>query len=86
VYEDVNQSIQHVHRSGLIHKKVLSEPQKFLKKNVGNTAFHDCHSKFFVLSLFVVILQYTFFAYSFTFVTLKTVASSVIHRARYSVS
>ncbi|GJM98754.1 hypothetical protein PR202_ga15791 [Eleusine coracana subsp. coracana] len=33
VYEDVNQSIQHVHRSGLIHRKILSEPQKFLKKN-----------------------------------------------------
>ncbi|CAL5081534.1 unnamed protein product [Urochloa decumbens] len=32
VYEDVNQSIQHVHRSGLIHKQILSEPQKFLIK------------------------------------------------------
>jgi hypothetical protein len=39
VYEDVNQSIQHVHRSGLIHRKILSEPLKFFKKNVGNTAF-----------------------------------------------
>jgi HAD superfamily 5'-nucleotidase-like hydrolase len=34
VYEDVNQSIQHVHRSGLIHRKILSEPQKYLIKNV----------------------------------------------------
>ncbi|XP_037441476.1 5'-nucleotidase domain-containing protein DDB_G0275467-like [Triticum dicoccoides] len=33
VYEDVNQAIQHVHRSGLVHRKVLSEPQKFLLKN-----------------------------------------------------
>uniref|UniRef100_A0A0D9XDW6 5'-nucleotidase n=1 Tax=Leersia perrieri TaxID=77586 RepID=A0A0D9XDW6_9ORYZ len=33
VYEDVNQSIQHVHRSGLIHRKILSEPQKYLIKN-----------------------------------------------------
>nr|AGT16478.1 nucleotidase-like protein [Saccharum hybrid cultivar R570] len=32
VYEDVNQSIQHVHRSGLIHRQILSEPQKFLIK------------------------------------------------------
>jgi hypothetical protein len=39
VYEDVNQSIQYVHRSGLIHRKVLAEPQKFLIKNVSSTAF-----------------------------------------------
>jgi len=39
VYEDVNQSIQHVHRSGLIHRQILSEPQKFLIKKVGGTAF-----------------------------------------------
>ena len=39
VYEDVNQSIQHVHRSGLVHRKVLAEPQKFLIKNVSSTAF-----------------------------------------------
>ncbi|XP_039795272.1 5'-nucleotidase domain-containing protein DDB_G0275467-like isoform X2 [Panicum virgatum] len=32
VYEDVNRSIQHVHRSGLIHRQILSEPQKFLIK------------------------------------------------------
>lgn len=38
VYEDVNQAIQHVHRSGLVHRKVLSEPQKFLLKNVSGTA------------------------------------------------
>ena len=37
VYEDVNQSIQHVHRSGLIHRQILSEPQKFLIKKVGGT-------------------------------------------------
>jgi len=37
VYEDVNQSIQHVHRSGLIHRQILSEPQKFLIKKVGVT-------------------------------------------------
>uniref|UniRef100_A0A804UDL2 HAD-superfamily hydrolase subfamily IG 5'-nucleotidase n=1 Tax=Zea mays TaxID=4577 RepID=A0A804UDL2_MAIZE len=32
IYEDVNQSIQHVHRSGLIHRQILSEPEKFLIK------------------------------------------------------
>ncbi|KAM0843653.1 hypothetical protein ACQ4PT_057574 [Festuca glaucescens] len=33
IYEDVNKAIQHVHRSGLVHRKVLAEPQKFLIKN-----------------------------------------------------
>lgn len=41
VYEDVNQSIQHVHRSGLIHRQILSEPQKFLIKKVSSTDFAD---------------------------------------------
>jgi hypothetical protein len=38
IYEDVNKAIQHVHRSGLVHRKVLAEPQKFLIKNVSITA------------------------------------------------
>ncbi|XP_072977223.1 uncharacterized protein [Typha angustifolia] len=33
VYEDVNHAIQHVHRSGLLHRKILSDPQKYLVKN-----------------------------------------------------
>jgi hypothetical protein len=37
VYEDVNKSIEHVHRSGLVHRKVLAEPQKYLIKNVCST-------------------------------------------------
>jgi hypothetical protein len=40
IYEDVNQSIQHVHRSGLIHRQILSEPEKFLIKKVGGTVAH----------------------------------------------
>ncbi|GAB4838166.1 hypothetical protein Ancab_027695 [Ancistrocladus abbreviatus] len=33
VYQDVNQAIQHVHRSGLAHKAILSNPQRYLVKN-----------------------------------------------------
>lgn len=33
VYEDVNHSIQHVHRSGLVHRGILSDPQRYLVKN-----------------------------------------------------
>ncbi|XP_041999251.1 5'-nucleotidase domain-containing protein DDB_G0275467-like isoform X2 [Salvia splendens] len=33
VYQDVNQAIQHVHRSGLVHRGILSDPQKYLVKN-----------------------------------------------------
>ncbi|KAJ4801866.1 Nucleotidase-like protein [Rhynchospora pubera] len=33
VYEDVNHAIQHVHRSGLVHRQILAEPHKFLVKN-----------------------------------------------------
>ncbi|KAL8149542.1 hypothetical protein AgCh_006518 [Apium graveolens] len=33
VYEDVNRSIQHVHRSGLVHRGILSDPQRYLVKN-----------------------------------------------------
>lgn len=36
VYQDVNQAIQHVHRSGLVHRGILSDPQKYLVKNVCN--------------------------------------------------
>uniref|UniRef100_A0A1D1YK93 5'-nucleotidase domain-containing protein DDB_G0275467 n=1 Tax=Anthurium amnicola TaxID=1678845 RepID=A0A1D1YK93_9ARAE len=33
IYEDVNQAIQHVHRSGLLHRNILSDPQRYLVKN-----------------------------------------------------
>ncbi|KAG5559604.1 hypothetical protein RHGRI_009214 [Rhododendron griersonianum] len=33
VYEDVNCAIQHVHRSGLAHNGILSDPQRYLVKN-----------------------------------------------------
>ncbi|KAM7472872.1 hypothetical protein LguiA_011055 [Lonicera macranthoides] len=33
VYQDVNRAIQHVHRSGLVHRGILSDPQKYLVKN-----------------------------------------------------
>lgn len=33
VYQDVNRTIQHVHRSGLVHKGILSDPHRYLVKN-----------------------------------------------------
>uniref|UniRef100_A0A7C9AM94 5'-nucleotidase n=1 Tax=Opuntia streptacantha TaxID=393608 RepID=A0A7C9AM94_OPUST len=33
VYQDVNHAIQHVHKSGLAHWKIISDPQKYLVKN-----------------------------------------------------
>ncbi|KAJ0965725.1 hypothetical protein J5N97_026863 [Dioscorea zingiberensis] len=33
VYQDVNQAIQHVHQSGLVHRTILSDPHKYLMKN-----------------------------------------------------
>ncbi|KAG9143330.1 hypothetical protein Leryth_018598 [Lithospermum erythrorhizon] len=33
IYEDVHHAIQHVHRSGLMHKGIISDPQKYLVKN-----------------------------------------------------
>ncbi|GAB2219181.1 hypothetical protein Drorol1_Dr00006812 [Drosera rotundifolia] len=33
VYQDVNHAIQHVHRSGLVHREILSNPPKYLVKN-----------------------------------------------------
>lgn len=35
IYEDVNRAIQHVHRSHSVHKGILSDPQKYLVKNVS---------------------------------------------------
>ncbi|XWS68482.1 hypothetical protein CRYUN_Cryun04dG0094400 [Craigia yunnanensis] len=32
IYQDVNQ-IQHVHRSGLVHRGILSDPHRYLVKN-----------------------------------------------------
>lgn len=33
VYQDVNHAIQHVHKSGLAHWKIISDPQRYLVKN-----------------------------------------------------
>lgn len=33
VYQDVTDAIQHVHKSGLLHRSILSDPQKYLMKN-----------------------------------------------------
>ncbi|XP_056692667.1 uncharacterized protein [Spinacia oleracea] len=33
VYHDVNHAIQHVHRSGVAHKSIISDPQRYLVKN-----------------------------------------------------
>ncbi|KAF5936790.1 hypothetical protein HYC85_024296 [Camellia sinensis] len=32
VYQDVNRAIQHVHRSGLAHRGILSDPQRYLSQ------------------------------------------------------
>ncbi|KAJ3677154.1 hypothetical protein LUZ60_002878 [Juncus effusus] len=39
VYEDVNQAIRHAHTSGLVHRQILTEPHKFLIKNVNMFRF-----------------------------------------------
>lgn len=36
VYEDVVRSIEHVHRSGLVHRGILSDPRRYLVKNVSS--------------------------------------------------
>ncbi|XP_043711648.1 5'-nucleotidase domain-containing protein DDB_G0275467 [Telopea speciosissima] len=33
VYQDVNRAIQHVHRSGVAHRGIISDPQRYLVKN-----------------------------------------------------
>ncbi|KAF8392966.1 hypothetical protein HHK36_021207 [Tetracentron sinense] len=33
IYQDVNRAIQHVHQSGLVHRGILSDPQRYLVKN-----------------------------------------------------
>ncbi|BBG92948.1 HAD-superfamily hydrolase, subfamily IG, 5'-nucleotidase, partial [Prunus dulcis] len=33
IYQDVNRAIQHVHRSGVAHRGILSDPHKYLVKN-----------------------------------------------------
>ncbi|KAJ6731663.1 hypothetical protein OIU79_002902 [Salix purpurea] len=33
IYEDVDRAIQHVHRSGLVHRGILSDPYRYLVKN-----------------------------------------------------
>ncbi|KAI3423770.1 uncharacterized protein J3R85_010774 [Psidium guajava] len=39
IFEDVNRAIQHVHRSGLVHKGILSDPHRYLVKNGGVLQF-----------------------------------------------
>jgi hypothetical protein len=38
VYEDVQKCIEHIHRSGNLHREILSDPDKYLQKNVSPTA------------------------------------------------
>ncbi|PIA37021.1 hypothetical protein AQUCO_03100046v1 [Aquilegia coerulea] len=33
IYQDVKRAIQHVHQSGLVHRGILSDPQRYLLKN-----------------------------------------------------
>lgn len=40
VYQDVNHAIQHVHRSGLVHTGILSDPPRYLMKNVSTAILH----------------------------------------------
>ncbi|XP_038712285.1 5'-nucleotidase domain-containing protein DDB_G0275467-like isoform X3 [Tripterygium wilfordii] len=35
IYEDVNRAIQLVHRSGLVHRGILSDPHRYLVRNVS---------------------------------------------------
>lgn len=35
IYQDVNRAIQHVHRTGLVHRGILSDPHRYLVKNVS---------------------------------------------------
>lgn len=48
LYEDVNRAIQHVHRSGLVHRGILSDPHRYLVKNVSSNYFSYviCFSNF----------------------------------------
>lgn len=39
VYQDVNQAIQYVHQSGLVHRGILSDPNRYLVKNVRSYYF-----------------------------------------------
>jgi hypothetical protein len=36
IYQDVNHAIQHVHRSGLVHRGILADPHRYLVKNVSS--------------------------------------------------
>lgn len=35
IYQDVNHAIQHAHQSGLVHRGILSDPDRYLVKNVS---------------------------------------------------
>ena len=39
VYDDVKGSVDYIHRSGLLHKKILADPAKYLKKSVRFRCF-----------------------------------------------
>lgn len=36
IYQDVRNAIQHVHRSGLVHQKILLDPHRYIVKNVSS--------------------------------------------------
>lgn len=38
VYEDVQKCIEFIHRSGNLHREILSDPAKYLQKNVSHNA------------------------------------------------
>ena len=42
VYDDVKGSIDYIHRSGLLHKKILADPAKYLHKSVRSRCFDQC--------------------------------------------
>lgn len=37
IYNDVNRAIQHVHRSGLVHRGILADPNRYLLKNASES-------------------------------------------------
>lgn len=42
IYQDVDRAIQHVHRSGLVHRGILSDPYRYLVKMAEYFAFLQC--------------------------------------------
>lgn len=57
VYQDVNQAIQHVHKSGLMHRGILSDPQKYLVKNVSKL-FSSLLLSLLITSQYILIEEF----------------------------